>query len=471
MNRWGIPMTAAATSRADSSTTSTPGPMLIVVTAMMLFSMFFGAGNLIFPPMLGVEAGENFLPAILGFLGTGVLLPVLAIIAIALSGSNLRDAASRAGRLFGLLFPILAYLSIGAFYALPRTGAVAYETAIQPLTGTEGLFLSGLFNLVFFGISLALAWNPNNIVAALGKFLTPALLILLVLLVALAFIQFDGQAGAPIERYSEAPFAAGLLEGYLTMDAIAGLAFGIVVISALRYRNMPEGAPLVRGTMWAGLGAGILLGLIYLGLGFIGQIIPDADQYSNGAAILADAANLTMGYPGLIIFGAIVILACLTTAVGLIAATSEFFYTLVPAISYRVWAIIFSVMSFGMATMGLETVLAVAAPIIGFIYPPGITLILITLVEPLLRKRMYFYWGFRLPIWVAVIWSALTTFQDLGWGTGLVDPLVSWGPMQELGLGWILPTVAALVIGLIADLLKPRQAPEPVSFQVSSPAV
>ena len=155
----------------------------------------------------------------------------------------------------------------------------------------------------------------------------------------------------------------------------------------------------------------------------------------------------------------------------LIAATSEFFYTLVPAISYRVWAIIFSVMSFGMATMGLETVLAVAAPIIGFIYPPGITLILITLVEPLLRKRMYFYWGFRLPIWVAVIWSALTTFQDLGWGTGLVDPLVSWGPMQELGLGWILPTVAALVIGLIADLLKPRQAPEPVSFQVSSPAV
>ncbi len=444
--------------------------MLIVVTAMMLFSMFFGAGNLIFPPMLGVEAGENFLPAILGFLATGVLLPVLAIIAIALSGNNLRDAASRAGRIFGLIFPILAYLSIGAFYALPRTGAVAYETAIQPLTGAEGLFLSGLFNLVFFGVSLALAWNPNNIVAALGKFLTPALLILLVLLVILAFIQFDGQAGAPIERYSEAPFAAGLLEGYLTMDAIAGLAFGIVVISALRYRNMPEGAPLVRGTMWAGLGAGILLGIIYLGLGLIGQIIPDADQYSNGAAILADASNLTMGYPGLIIFGAIVTLACLTTAVGLIAATSEFFYTLVPRISYRIWAIIFSVMSFGLATMGLETVLSVAAPIIGFIYPPGITLILITLVEPLLRKRMYFYWGFRLPIWVAVIWSALTTFHGLGWGTGLIEPLLAWAPMQELGLGWILPTVAALVIGLIADLVKPRQAPEKVRVRDTSMA-
>lgn len=441
--------------------------MLVVATALMLFSMFFGAGNLIFPPMLGIEAGESFWPAILGFLGTGVLLPVLAIIAIALSGNNLRDLASRGGWVFGLVFPILAYLSIGAFYALPRTGAVSYETAIQPLTGWDGMVYSGVFNFIFFGVALALAWNPNQIVATLGKFLTPILLILLVVLVVLSMVQFDGQPGAPVEKY-DSPAAAGLLEGYLTMDAIAGLAFGIVVISALRYRGMPEGRPLVGGTIWAGLGAGALLAVIYLGLGFIGQVIPDPTQYDNGAGILASAAEMTMGTPGQVIFGLIVLLACLTTAVGLIAATSEFFNLLTPGIGYRVWAVIFALMSFGLATMGLDTVLAVAAPIIGFIYPPAITLIVVTLLEPLFRGRPFFYWTFRLPIWVAVIWSALNTLVDLDWGAGVVEPLVGWAPMQDLSLGWVLPTLVALVIGLVIDFVQPHPAPENVKKMAAS---
>lgn len=141
----------------------------LLVTAFMLFSMFFGAGNLIFPPMLGVEAGTNFTPAMLGFLGTGVLLPVLGIIAIAISGDNLRDLAFRGGRIFGLVFPVVAYLAIGAFYALPRTGAVAYETALQPITGWDSVLASAAFNAVFFGVGLLLAWNPGSIVKNLGK--------------------------------------------------------------------------------------------------------------------------------------------------------------------------------------------------------------------------------------------------------------------------------------------------------------
>ena len=152
----------------------------IVVTSLALFSMFFGAGNLIFPPMLAVEAGDNFWPALFGFLATASLLPVLAVIAIALSGSNLRDLAQRAGSIFGVVFPVLAYLSIGAFYALPRTGAVSFETAITPLFDLESFAASAVFNVVFFGIALALSWNPTTIMEKLGKFLTPALLVLLV---------------------------------------------------------------------------------------------------------------------------------------------------------------------------------------------------------------------------------------------------------------------------------------------------
>lgn len=442
-------------STATPTVTKRGNGLIVVVTALMLFSMFFGAGNLIFPPMLGVQAGDNYWPAIIGFLGAGVALPVMAIIAIALSGDNVRDLASRAGRVFGLIFPILAYLSIGAFYALPRTGAVSFETAVVPLTGWESTLASGIFNFLFFGIALALSWHPNTISSTLGKFLTPALVILLILLIGIALVRFDTAGRAPAEAYAEAPMAAGLLEGYLTMDAIAALAFGIVVISTLRYNRVPEGKPLVSGTIWAGVLAGVLLGLIYIGLGMVGQVLPDGDTYDNGAGILAAASNLTMGYPGQIIFALIVLLACLTTAVGLITATSEFFHTLAPGISYHTWAVVFALSSALMATMGLDTVLSIAAPVIGFIYPPAIALIILTLLAPLFGRDRFLKWTYLLGIWTAVIWSALTTFHSLGWGASAIEPIISWAPLQGVGLGWALPTLIAVIIGLVIDLTRP----------------
>lgn len=441
---------------------------LLVVTAFMLFSMYFGAGNLIFPPYLAVEAGENFTPAILGFLGTAVVLPVVAIIAIAISGSNVRDLAARGGYVFGLIFPILAYLSIGAFYALPRTGAVSFSTAISPLTGWDSVVASGVFNVLFFGIALLLAYNPSEIVNRLGQWLTPLLLILLALLVFFAFMNFDGANNTPAaEKYASAPFAGGLLEGYLTMDSIASLAFGIVVINALRYKGVSKGKLLVTGTIQAGVIAGVILAVIYLGLGFIGHTIPHPEKYSDGAGLLAGAAHLTMGTPGQIIFGLIVLLACMTTAVGLIAATSEFFNFLMPGISYRVWAIVFAVASAAMATMGLETVLSIAAPVIGFIYPPAIALVLITLIEPLFRGKPAFYWTYRIGIWVAVIWSAIETITSLG--VHALAPLTEWAPMADLSLGWVLPTVIGVVVGFVIDLIKPHpHTPSPLLDELAA---
>lgn len=433
-------------------------PLLtIAVTALMLFSMFFGAGNLIFPPMLGVEAGTSFTPAIIGFLSTGVLLPILAIVAIAISGNDMRDLASRGGVFFGVVFSVVAYLSIGAFYALPRTGAVSFETAFQPLTGWDSLAASAAFNFCFFGVALLLAWNPTAIVDNLGKVLTPVLLALLLVLVVIALRTFDGVAGVPAEKYADAPLAAGLLEGYLTMDSIASLAFGIIVISTLKHSSFPTGSALVRGTILAGVGAGAILGVIYVALGYIGQIIPDPSRYDNGAGLLADAAHLAMGFPGQLVFGLIVLLACLSTAVGLIAATSEFFTSLLPRVSYKMWAVIFAVMSFAMATMGLDTVLAIAAPIIGFIYPPAITLIFVTLIEPLARRWVTFHWAFRLAIWVSVVWSALITFDGLGWGSSVIDPLISWAPLHDVTLGWVLPTLAAFLVGVGIDAVARRR--------------
>ena len=427
----------------------------IAITSLALFSMFFGAGNLIFPPMLAVEAGDNFWPAILGFLGTGALLPVLAVIAIALSGASVRDLSQRAGTVFGVMFPILAYLSIGAFYALPRTGAVSMETAITPLFGVEGIGASAVFNLLFFGAALALAWNPSTIMDKLGKFLVPALVILLIVMIVGSLFRWDAQPRTPGEQYADGAFTAGLLEGYLTMDSIAALAFSIVIISTLRMKGFAEGKEIVNSTIIAGLGAGLMLALVYLGLGSIGRVIPSGGQYDNGAGLLADAANLTMGTAGQIIFSLVVLLACLTTAVGLITATGEYFSEQFPG-SYKAWAIFFTIWSIVFATQGLNFIMGVAAPVIGFLYPPAIALIFVTLIEPAFRSRTRFTWAMFLPIWVAVIWSAIETFIAQGWAVDALTPLVNWAPLAADGLGWVLPVVVAFVIGLIIDFAKPK---------------
>lgn len=436
----------------------------IIVTALALFSMFFGAGNLIFPPMLAVEAGDSFWPALIGFLLTGSLLPVLAVIAIALSGSNLRDLAQRAGSAFGVIFPVLAYLSIGAFYALPRTGAVSFETAVTPLFGFESLAASGIFNVVFFSIALALSWNPTTIMEKLGKFLTPTLLVLLVVMIAVAAFRWTAEPATPNAPFDDGPLTAGLLEGYLTMDSIAALAFSIVVISTLRNRGFNEGKELVGGTITAGVGAGIMLALVYVGLGLIGRVMPGAADFDNGAALLAEAANLTMGGAGQVVFSAIVLLACLTTAVGLITATAEYFTEQFPG-SYHVWAVVFAVASMVMATQGLEFVMAIAAPVIGFLYPPAITLIVLTLIEPAFRARTRFSWAFFLPLWTAVVWSAVETFISLEWGADALTPLVQWAPLFEDGLGWVVPVVVAFVIGLVVDFVRPKPAMIPGTME------
>ena len=430
-----------APAQSASKTSSPIG--IVIVASLMLFSMFFGAGNLIFPPEVGVSSGTNFWPATLGFLAAGVALPVLAVIAVAISGQSVRDIGNHGGKIFGVAFSVIAYLAIGAFYALPRTGAVSMETAITPLLGWEGTFANGAFNVVFFLIALALAWRPNDIIDTLGKFLTPALVILLAVLITLATVANPRVPGTPTEEYASAPFVTGLFEGYNTMDAIAGLAFSIVIVTSLRSKGFSTDRALLRGTITSTVIAGALLAAIYLGLAWIGQTMPNGASYDSGAALLADASNLTMGNVGQAVFSANVILACMTTAVGLISATSEFFAMLVPKTTYHFWACLFTALSIAFAFQGLDTVLAIAVPFIVFLYPPAISLIVLTLLQPAVKKWVTFYWGFRLALWVSVLWSAATSFGA---------PL-SFSPGQDVGLGWVIPTLLAFAIGVIIDVV------------------
>ena len=334
------------------------GKVSLIAVSLMLFSMFFGAGNLIFPPVMGAQAGTAFTPAITGFLIGGVLLPVISVFAIAVAGADLRDLSSRAGKVFGVIFPSAVYLSIGAIYGVPRTGAVSYSTAIKPIINSEGILPSIIFNAVFFTVAVLLCWREGKVVNYLGKILTPALLLLLVLLVTRALSVFETSPAAPRGDYTTQPINAGLLSGYMTMDSVAALAFGIVVVNAFTFgRTGISRSGATTHTGIAALIAGALLATVYVGLGFVGQLMPNGASYSDGAALLSDASALTMGSVGRYAYGLTVLLACMTTAVGLLAASAEFFNRLIPKLSYRLLLIVFAAIGFTFASYGLERLL------------------------------------------------------------------------------------------------------------------
>lgn len=449
-----------------SSAVSSKRPRgVLIATAFMLFSMFFGAGNLIFPPMLGASAGENFPQAIMGFIIGGVFLPALTIIAVAVSGSDVSDLSHRAGKVFGWFFPILVYLSIGAFYGLPRMGTVAYTTAFVPISGVDSFLATVVFNVAFFGIALGLAWHSSRILDSVGRVLTPVLLLFLgtLILRVLTTLEPNTHAGAP--EFVETPVISGLLQGYLTMDSIAALAFGIIVIRALRQNGHVPEERIVSQTSVAAIIAAALLTIVYLGLGSIGRFIPNPESYENGAVLLTDAAALTMGDMGRIVFGLTVLAACLTTAVGLLAACSGFFNRLIPAVPYRAWLIIFASITFVFSILGLKILLDIAGPLIGFLYPIGITLIILTLLAPLFARVTALPVTFRVATTTATVWSALTTVASLEWlaalpipqGQALQDGLafvLGLSPMQDLQLGWVVPVALLALVSGVLDVYR-----------------
>ena len=414
----------------------------LVPVSLMLFSMFFGAGNLIFPPLLGAQAGTNFTPAVIGFLLGGVMLPVLTVIAIAVSGKDVRSVANRAGTVFAIAFSIAVYLSIGAFFGIPRTGAVSFSTAIAPTIGSDTLGASIVFNLVFFGIAFALALRPSGLTNRLGKILTPVLLLLLAMLITVVLLTFDQTEVPPVEKYATNPLSSGLLEGYLTMDSIAALAFGIVVISALGGRTTTSNPAILKSTTLAAIIAGLLLALVYSGLAMMGHRIVGGRDFADGAQLLTTVAKDALGGTGQLVFGGIVLLACLTTAVGLLAASSEFFHSLLPSLSYRNWLIIFVLISFVISSLGLDAVFTVAVPIIVFLYPIAITVVTLTLLDATILRNLTLRLGFSLPVWLVTGYCILQ----------LVIP--TW---ETAEFGWLYPFAIGCMVGTTLDLIQQRK--------------
>ena len=428
--------------------------------AVMLFGLFFGAGNLIFPPTVGQYAGKNILPATIGLLITAVSLPLLGVVAIGISRSEgLIELSGKVGGAYKVFFTCALYLTIGPLFAIPRCAATPFDTGVKQLLGvteqTQSLYLF-LYSLLFFAIVLAFSLFPGKIVTWVGKILTPVFLVFLGVLVIADFVNPMGSISA-VEasgKYAAAPFMSGFLEGYNTMDALASLAFGIVVVTAIRNFGVTEPKAVAKSTVKAGIFSCLIMAVIYVLLVIVGvQSRGLFEVCETGGEVFALVSEHYFRKVGTFVLAGIFTFACLKTAIGLVTSCSETFCKLFPKLfGYKVWAVIFSVVSFIIANFGLSSIIAYSVPVLMFLYPLAITLILLGLFGNLFghNRCVYaFVTGFTLfeaifDFIKALPGSVTNALHFDKW----IPILNKVFPLYEYGVGWLVPALVGLVIGL-----------------------
>ena len=438
-----------------------------IYVASMLFGMFFGAGNLIFPVYMGQVAGRNMWAAVLGFLITGVGLPLLGVAALGISRSNgLFDLSHKVGRPYAFFFTCALYLTIGPFFAIPRCATTSFTVGLEqilPHDDKSWLYLL-LFSLLFFAVTLVLSLRPGKILTYVGKVLTPCFLVFLAIMVFVTILHPTTSIGAvePQGAYAAQPFFTGFLEGYNTMDALASLAFGIVVVQVIRDLGVTEPDAVAGSTVRAGIFSCLLMAAIYVAVTVVGvQSRGLFETSENGGIALAQIAQHYLGSVGLLILAATVTLACLKTSVGLITSCAETFTGLFPkGPTYRVWAVIFSLVSLLFANFGLSSIIGYSVPVLMFLYPLAITLIALSLFGKFFAyDRAVFVWTTALTLvgalydFAAALPAPLLAACRLD---GVLAVLRETLPLAKLGLFWVLPALLGLVIGLILHFVRSK---------------
>ncbi|WP_285769248.1 branched-chain amino acid transport system II carrier protein [Peribacillus sp. SI8-4] len=428
----------------------------IVVIGFMLFALFFGAGNLIFPPMLGQSAGMNVWVANAGFLVTGVGLPLLGVMALGFSGKDdLQSLASRVHPMFGVVFTTVLYLAIGPLFAIPRTGNVSFEIGVKPfLSENTGPLPLILFTIIFFTITCLLSLNPAKIVEIVGKVLTPIKLTFIGILVVVAFVHPIGNFQAPASNYTIQPFFNGFKEGYLTMDTLASFVFGIIIINAIKAKGATTKKQIMIVCGKATGIAAIILATIYTALSYMGaSSVEKLGHLDNGGVVLAKVSDYYFGPYGGILLGLMITVACITTSVGLITSCSTYFHKLFPNLPYKTIAISLSVFSAIVANIGLTQLIAISVPVMTAIYPLAIVLIFLTFFHSLFKGKPEVYQGSLLLTFIVSLFDGLS---GAGIHISFIDNFFhSILPLYGAGLGWIIPAIVGGVVGYASSLIRP----------------
>lgn len=429
----------------------------ILLIGSLLFGLFFGAGNLIFPLKMGQDAGYNIGPVTLGFLLSGVGLPILGVVAAAMSDSqSLFDIAVPAGKKFAYFFTILLYLTIGPGFAIPRTSTVSYEVSFGSFSINQSLGLF-IFSLIFFALALGFALNKGKLIDTIGKYLTPIFLVLLGVLVLLGIFKPMGPVGAiePTNNYLSSPFLKGVIDGYNTLDAPASLAFAVIIIGAIKPFGLKDPQNIAKQTLKAGLVCLLAMSLVYVSLALLGASSTNImEPAANGAIILAEISKYYLGDIGHILLSLIVIVACLKTSIGLISACSEMFSEMLSFdISYEKYCYIFAIISFAIANLGLETIISLSLPVLLFLYPLSIVLIILSMLSVKIGKNEIVYkWTIGFTAFAAIF--DLLKASPFAKSDLLVNILrfpENFLPGFDLGFAWIIPAAIGFAIGIIID--------------------
>ncbi|AZQ11682.1 branched-chain amino acid transport system II carrier protein [Shewanella khirikhana] len=415
----------------------------------MTFAFFLGAGNLIFPPFAGMLAGENMPLAMMGFLVTAVGMPLVGLIAVAKTQGKVMAYLPAVA---ATALAVAIYIIIGPAFAAPRTGLVAFEIGAKPFLGdTSAVWMLGsvslnvaqlLFTLGFFTVTMLLALFPGKLMDSVGKVLTPVLMVLLVALAVSVILLPGGETAAPQGDYAASPLIKGVIEGYNTMDTLASLMFGMLIIDLLRKKGVDDPKAQTHALVRAAIIAASGLAFVYISLFFLGATAGDiAVGADNGGQILTRYVDREFGTLGAAMLATVVSLACLTTAVGLVSACSDYFNELFPRIKYRQFVILFSAICALVANVGLAQLISISIPVLVSIYPVVIALVAVTFLTERMPNPVL---GHRLVLAVALLFGAIDGLKAAGVDMSLVDFM----PLYAEGMAWLLPTVVTMVICL-----------------------
>lgn len=431
----------------------------------MLFGLFFGAGNLIFPVHMGQEAGANVWPAIIGFLITGIGLPFLGIIAIGISGENgLFDLASRVHKGYGYFFTVALYLVIGPFFAMPRLAATSFEIGLTPFVAEnqKTLFLA-IFSILFFALSWWFSRNPSKLLDYVGKFLNPLFLVLLAILIVMSFVKPMANIHdiTVLGKYRDHAFFTGFQNGYNTLDVLASLAFGIIVVNTLKNKGVTKKSTITADTFKSGAVSVLLMGIIYSFLSLMGTMsMGKFDLSENGGIALAQIAHYYLGTGGSIILALIVIVACLKTTIGLTTAFSETFAELFPRFSYSTLIASVSIIPCIIANVGLTSIISYSTPVLMFLYPLAIILVLLGVSGPLFKNNPIVYQTVTIFTIIPAIIDGLQSSPAWIQNANITQKIIEFAkntlPFFGIGMGWIVPAVFGLVLGLGIYLIKEK---------------
>lgn len=423
-----------------------------IIVASTLFGMFFGAGNLIFPVHLGQMAGSNVWPAIIGFVLTAVTIPIMGVAALGSTHSdNVLVLSSKVSKWYGYVYTCALALTIGPFFAIPRCATTSFVTGVEPMLGEGGSVAIAqlIFTFVFFALVLFFSLRPNGIMTWIGRIINPIFLVFLAILVITALVHPSASISEvqPVEAYASGSFFNGFIEGYGTMDAIAALLFGVVIIDNIRSLGVRDDNDVANCTLRAGIYTALLMALIYVLTIIMGTQSRGLFEVSdNGGIALAQISGHYLGKAGSIILAITITLACLKTAIGLVTSCSRMFTQMFETKhGYKFWAIAFTVFAFLISNVGLTKIIEYSLPVLMLLYPLTVVLIILSLFDKKFES------SHRVYIWTT-IGAALPAICDFiktlpfGIDVSFASKIF---PLYDLGFGWIVPALIGFIIGMI----------------------